>query len=73
MEENFWPHLIQKYTQKKNLEKIGEYLKKNSFVGVKKLIPEDEELQKTFRTLYAYDIKHYDQRKETEDSTIIHD
>ena len=35
-------------------------LKKNSFVGVKKLNPEDEELQKTFRTLYAYDIKHYD-------------
>ena len=39
----------------------------------KKLSPEDEELQKTFRSLYASNIKRYDSQKETKNSRIVHD
>ena len=38
-----------------------------------KLSPEDEELQKTFRSLYASNIKRYDSQKETKNSRIVHD
>ena len=44
-----------------------------NFESKKKLSPEDEELQKTFRSLYASNIKRYDFQKETKDPTIIHD
>ena len=39
----------------------------------KKLSTEDEELQKTFRSLYASNIKRYNFQKETKNPTIIHD
>ncbi len=44
-----------------------------NFESKKKLSSEDEELQKTFRSLYASNIKRYDYQKETKDPTIIHD
>ena len=39
----------------------------------KKLNPEDEELQKTFRSLYASNIKRYDLQREPKNPTIVHD
>ena len=39
----------------------------------RQLNSQDEELQKTFRSLYASNIKRYDFQKETKNPTIIHD